>query len=308
MHHDVMPRPRRPILTEKPYHVFGRGNYRNDVFETPGACRAFREVLEETVVMFQWELYAFAIMPNHYHLCLRTPLGNLSAGMHHLLTTFCARFNNFREEHGHVFQGRFKCKVAPKGISVRNIIDYIHLNPARAKLRTLMEAAEIGNSSLRDFVTNRRRKFISVPEAYGRFLGFDDDAAGRAAYLAELAATLRSDPDNKDFEMAWKLAEKAERAERRKAGGLRPERRKTASEVMAEQQARWEALAAKLLAELGISEGDLGRTPMRHPLKLQIARELKTAGATYRWIAGRLHTGTPGSLRIYLRASKGSGL
>ena len=303
-----MPRPRRPILTEKPYHVFGRGNYRNDVFETPGACRAFREVLEETVVMFQWELYAFAIMPNHYHLCLRTPLGNLSAGMHHLLTTFCARFNNFREEHGHVFQGRFKCKVAPKGISVRNIIDYIHLNPARARLRTLMEAAEIGNSSLRDFVTDRRRKFVSVPEAYGRFLGFDDDAAGRAAYLAELAATLRSDPDNKDFEIAWKLAEKAERAERRKAGGLRPERRKTLAETNLERQARWEELAVRLLAESGIDDAALATLSKNHGSKVRIGRSLKRAGATYGWIASRLCAGSAGYVRANLRMSKGSGL
>ena len=269
---------------------------------------AFREVLEETVRLFQWELYAFAIMPNHYHLCLRTPLGNLSAGMHHLLTTFCARFNNFREEHGHVFQGRFKCKVAPKGISVRNIIDYIHLNPARARLLTLLAAAEISNSSLRDYLTDERRKFIAVPEAYERFLGFDDDAAGRAAYLSELAKTLRSDPDNKDFELAWKLAEKAERAERRKAGGLRPERRKTLREITLEQEARWEELAVRLLEEFGLSEVGLGNTAGRHPTKIAMAAKLKEAGATYRWITRRLHIGTPGSLRIYLRANRGSGL
>lgn len=269
---------------------------------------AFREVLEETVVRFQWELYAFAIMPNHYHLCLRTPLGNLSAGMHHLLTTFCARFNNFREEHGHVFQGRFKCKVAPKGISVRNIIDYIHLNPARARLRTLLEAAETSNSSLRDYLTDERRKFILVPEAYERFLGFDDDDAGRAAYLAELAETLRSDPDNQDFEVAWKLAEKAERAERRKAGGLRPERRKTLREITLEQEARWEELTVEMLGFAGISALELATMPARHGAKLGMAHKLKAAGATYQWIADRLRAGTAGSLRFNLRLWKGSGL
>ncbi len=269
---------------------------------------AFREVLEETVIRFQWELYAFAIMPNHYHLCLRTPLGNLSAGMHHLLTTFCARFNNFREEHGHVFQGRFKCKVAPKGISVRNIIDYIHLNPARAKLRTLLEASEISNSSLRDYLTDERREFIAVPEAYARFLGFDDDAAGRAAYLSELAATLRSDPDNQDFEVAWKLAEKAERAERRKAGGLRPERRKTLREITLEQEARWEELTVRLLTEEGIDDAALASLSKHHGSKLEIALRLKVAGATYAWIASRLIAGSAGYLRANLRTSKGSGL
>lgn len=52
-------------------------------------------------------------MPNHFHLLLRTPRGNLSIGMQWLLSTFATRFNQYRKESGHVFQGRYRYVVAP---------------------------------------------------------------------------------------------------------------------------------------------------------------------------------------------------
>ena len=295
-----MPRPKRPILTEQPYHVYNRGNYKAPVFETTGAVDAFLKALDETVRMFDWRLYAFAIMPNHYHLCVRTPLGNLSEGMHHLLTAFCTRFNRFRKESGHVFQGRFHAKVAPKGISVRRIIDYIHLNPARAGLRTVGQTAAMDVTSLRDYINPSRRPYLSVPEAFERFLGFNDDEEGRVAYLGELEKAARISRGDPEFQDDWKAAARQERREaRRKAGPIRPERRKGREEVAREAEARWEACLSGLLAAEGLTEPDLARMPKRDPRKLAIARRLRERGAIWRWIAGRLHAGTP----CYLRAA-----
>jgi len=47
-------------------------------------------------------------MRNHFHLALETPLPNLAEGLHWLLGTFAVRFNRFRKEQGHVFQGRYR--------------------------------------------------------------------------------------------------------------------------------------------------------------------------------------------------------
>jgi putative transposase len=55
------------------YHVINRGNYRSDVFGSPGAAQAFVTALEETVGMFGWKLGAFAVMRNHFHLAVQTP-------------------------------------------------------------------------------------------------------------------------------------------------------------------------------------------------------------------------------------------
>ena len=297
-----MPRPKRRILTEKPYHVYNRGNYKAAVFETKGAADAFIAALDETVRMFDWRLYAFAIMPNHYHLCVRTPLGNLSEGMHHLLTAFCTRFNRFRKESGHVFQGRFHAKVAPKGISVRRIIDYIHLNPARAGLGTVRRAGAVDFSSIRDYLRPDRRPFVAAAEAYARFIGFTDDAEGRAAYLAELERDLRRDPEDKSFAAEWRNAERAERREaRRRSGPLIPERLKGRDEVAAEAAARLSSKLDQLLQMAGLTAHELIHLPKRDARKLAMARELRHAGATYAWIASRLSAGSSGYLRANLR-------
>ncbi len=303
-----MPRPKRPILTEQPYHVYNRGNYKAPVFESKGAVDAFLRALDETVRMFEWKLYAFAIMPNHYHLCVRTPLGNLSEGMHHLLTAFCTRFNRYRKENGHVFQGRFHAKVAPKGISVRRIIDYIHLNPARAALVSLEQTARMDVTSLRDYLTLGRRPYVSVTEAFERFIGFLDDEEGRAAYRRELEKEVRVSQGDPDFEKDWKHAAREERREaRRKSGGIRPERRLSREEVARAAEARWEACLSALLTTEGLTEADLVRMPKRDPRKLAIARRLSQSGATLRWIALRTAAGTRDSLRNNLGIWKGSG-
>ena len=49
----------------------------------------------------------YVLMSNHYHLALETPEPNLVEGMRWLQSTFANRFNRFRGERGHVFQGRY---------------------------------------------------------------------------------------------------------------------------------------------------------------------------------------------------------
>ncbi len=112
------------------YHVINRGNYRADIFGTEGAKKSFVKTLGEACEKFDWELSAYCLMSNHYYLCLGTPLGNLSVGMRWLQATFAMRFNKYRKEHGHLFQGRFKSiLVEPGQQRSMDLVDYIHLNP-----------------------------------------------------------------------------------------------------------------------------------------------------------------------------------
>src|SRR5687768_11163700 len=81
------------------YHVINRGNYRRDLFETTGAARALEYALGEATLRFGWDTHAFAILRNHFHFAVTTPLPNLGDGMHWLQTTFAVRFNRVRSEH-----------------------------------------------------------------------------------------------------------------------------------------------------------------------------------------------------------------
>ena len=89
------------------YHVINRGNYRADIFASDGAREAFAECLWEACEKTGWRVHAYVIMRNHYHVALETPNGDLVAGMKWLQATFANRFNRFRKELGHVFQGRY---------------------------------------------------------------------------------------------------------------------------------------------------------------------------------------------------------
>ena len=68
-------------------------NNQKYIFETAGARTSFEKTLFEACEKFAWSLYAYCIMSNHYHLCLGTPEGNLSAGMRWLQATYATRFN-----------------------------------------------------------------------------------------------------------------------------------------------------------------------------------------------------------------------
>ena len=67
-----------------------------------------RAALGQACERFGWQVLAYSVLSNHFHLCLATPEGNLSDGMRWLQGTYAARFNRMRGEVGRLFQGRFK--------------------------------------------------------------------------------------------------------------------------------------------------------------------------------------------------------
>jgi putative transposase len=116
------------------YHVINRGNYRQDVFTSVGAAEAFVRTLAEATALQGWRVHAYVVMRNHYHVALETPQPNLVAGMHWLQGTLATRFNRFRQEHGHLFQGRYHALLIEDTAALGRVVDYIHLNPVRRSI------------------------------------------------------------------------------------------------------------------------------------------------------------------------------
>jgi putative transposase len=73
------------------HHVISRGNLRRSVLEDERDCQRLLEGLEQTVGRFGWDLFSFVLMPNHFHLFLRTPQLNLSRGMQYLVSGYAKR-------------------------------------------------------------------------------------------------------------------------------------------------------------------------------------------------------------------------
>jgi len=116
------------------YHLLSRGNERRDVFRADADRRLFLETLGESCERFDIDLFAYVLMPNHYHLLIRTRQANLSRAMHWFCGTYTRRFNNRHGRSGHLFQGRFKSMLVQSDAYIMQLSCYIHRNPLRARL------------------------------------------------------------------------------------------------------------------------------------------------------------------------------
>jgi putative transposase len=129
----------RSIRIEYPrafYHVMARGNRRETIFRSDHDRRLFLKTLGEVCAMTGWRVHAWVLMSNHYHLFLETPEANLVAGMQWLQNSYTRRFNTRHRVWGRLFGDRYKAVVVEgKGAYYyETLLDYIHLNPVRAKL------------------------------------------------------------------------------------------------------------------------------------------------------------------------------
>lgn len=292
------------------YHVVNRGNYRRGLYESVGAAKAFLGALEEAVKIYRWRLYAYALMSNHYHLVLETLEANLSEGMHWLQSTYGTRFNRFRNEQGHLFQGRYHAGLIEDWKVLSHVVDYVHLNPVKAKIVPADQADRYRWSSLGGFVRGPRMPGLSAAEWLASH-GCEDTASGwehYKAHLVELAGNLEEQERLgwKGFSYGWAIGSEgwkkrmaAEHAEHALNPGL--ER----SVVRELQEARWQDALTDGLRKLGRGEEDLKTSRKGADWKVRLALTLRQDYATsYAWLAKALAMGSAGGLRNRLWHAK----
>jgi REP element-mobilizing transposase RayT len=118
------------------YHVMKRGDRREAIFADDEDRRRFLRTFAETCEKTCWQVHAYCLMSNHFHLVIETPQPNLVTGMKWLLGTYTSRFNRRHKEFGHLFSGRYKAlPIDGSGTGyLKTACDYVHLNPVRAGL------------------------------------------------------------------------------------------------------------------------------------------------------------------------------
>jgi REP element-mobilizing transposase RayT len=186
----------RSIRIEYPgafYHVMARGNRREEIFRDERDRQLFLRTLGEACTRSGWRVHGWVLMTNHYHLFLETPEANLVAGMQWLQNTYTRRFNTRHRVWGRLFGDRYKAVLVEgkKGYYYETLLDYIHLNPVRAKLvrpRRRQSVLSYKWSSVAGghaLPARQRPKWlatVAVLEAFGR----KDTASGRRNWVERL--------------------------------------------------------------------------------------------------------------------------
>jgi REP element-mobilizing transposase RayT len=183
-----MARPLRIQYENAYYHVTCRGNSGQAIFSNDVDRSTFLELLERSSDIYQTEILAYVLMSNHFHLFVKTPLGNLQEFMRHFNISYTSYFNWKHDVRGHLYQGRYKSFLVDADNYLQEVSRYIHLNPIRVKLRSQMTLDEKRRylrhypwSSYGGYLSRgRRRSFLQIEEVLAYFGG--DTARGRSGY------------------------------------------------------------------------------------------------------------------------------
>jgi putative transposase len=295
-----MPRPLRIEFPGAIYHLTSRGDRGEPVFADDEDRRGFLITLEEACEKTGWQVHAYCLMSNHFHLVVETPQPNLVAGMKWFLGTYTGRHNRRHRVPGHLFTGRYKSII----IDERNpgyfktACDHVHLNPARSGLVTPDQplAAFPWSSYPLYLQPAHRSPWLRVDRLLSEHGIPKDSPEGRVQFQERMETRRREGQSPDSLEMlrrGWRLgapdflprlAELLGRAGQKHE--LARERRDTDAE-------RAERLVRAGLEEAGWTDQDLKDNPKGHQVKIKIAKTLRRETPMTRdWIARRLSIGS----------------
>lgn len=162
-----MPRTARASVGGVIYHALNRGNRREPVFHKPADYEAFVAGILDAKQRLPLDIFAYCVMPNHFHLVLRPQAdGDLGRFLQRLLTTHAQRYHRHYQTSGHVWQGRFKAFPIQDDDHLRTVLRYVERNPLRAEL--VSRAEHWRWSSLSAWLAGERWLWRGKPALRGR--------------------------------------------------------------------------------------------------------------------------------------------
>ena len=304
-----MPRKRRLEYPGAMYHVMSRGDRREDIFLGDVDRHDFIKTLAESCQKASWQVHAYCLMRNHYHLVLETPNANLVGGMTWLQSTYTIRLNHRHKLFGHVFSGRYKAQLVEGSGNgyLKTACDYVHLNPVRAGLlRSEDRLVAYPWSSLMWYLAapEHRPGWMRVDRLLGEHGLGSDLAANRQEFERRMEARRLAETDEEALKVlrrGWCLGggeykrQMLEAMEGKLGEYHSGELRRETAEAKAER------IVAEELSRQGWNENDLATRRKSDPGKLRIAARLRRETTlTIKAIASRVHLGSSRSAYVRL--------
>ena len=172
------------------YHVYNRVSRGEHAFRDEAEAERLLSRLLETKRRDGFQVLAWCLMSNHYHLALRMGEVPLSRSMRSLNHRFAQSFNGRHRLVGPFWQGRYRSKLVEDGAYLQQLILYIHRNPVTAGV--VKDPADYRWSGHGEVVRGRRgRGLIDVDETLAAFE--PTRRAALAHYRRAMAAAAREE-------------------------------------------------------------------------------------------------------------------
>jgi REP element-mobilizing transposase RayT len=126
-----------PLISDTYFHIYNRGNNREDIFKEDRNYHYFLELMEKYILPV-CEVYAYCLLKNHFHLIIKTKeeieSKTISQSFSNMFNTYSKAINKAYGRSGSLFQDRFSRKKIESEDYLRQLIIYTHLNPQHHKL------------------------------------------------------------------------------------------------------------------------------------------------------------------------------
>ena len=281
------------------YHVLNRGDRGEEIFRDDQDRARFLATLAEACDKTGWQVHAYCLMRNHFHLVVETPQANLVAGMKWFLGTYTGRFNRRHQLVGHLFSGRYKSLlIGDSGSYLRTVGEYVHLNPVRAKLLRAEEPLHgYPWSSFPEYLKPRSQRppWLRVDRVLGESGIPRDSPAGRRAFERLLEARRRQAADKSfnQIRRGWCFGDEVFREELLERVSTQAGPQHYGEELRESAAAKAERIVAEELRQRGWQERELAVRRKGDPVKVAIAERLRRETTmTLAWTAHRLQMGT----------------
>ena len=301
----------RKLRVEYPgaiYHVMNRGDRREPICRDDADRQRFVKTLAQVCARNGWQVQAYCLMPNHFHLVVETPQPTLVAGMKWLLGTYTGRFNRRHKLSGHLFSGRYKSLIVDgsgRGY-LRTVCEYVHLNPARARLLRAGQALRAYRwSSWPEYLRapGKRPAWLRVDRVLGEMGIRKDSAAGRREleWRMEARRGAEDDAGYQPIRRGWFFGEQALKRELLGQMSKRLGREHYGEERQESQTEKAERVVGVELRRRRWTEATLGERNKGDREKVKIAVRLrKETLVTVAWIAERLQMGSVANVNTLL--------
>ena len=166
-----MPRKSRVDAPGALHHIIARGIDHQQIYRDDADRHNFISRLAKIMTETDTRCYAWALIPNHFHLLLKTGRVPIANVMLRILTGYAVTYNNRHRRRGHLFQNRYKSILCQEDTYLLELVRYIHLNPLRANIVNSIHALDkypfSGHSVVMGKYKNTWQDVDSVLKLYG---------------------------------------------------------------------------------------------------------------------------------------------